>query len=131
MHADQPVGATVAATLSLTLGTPSANLGSFIPGVAGQYTSTLAANVISTAGDAALSVSDPSPNATGRLVNGAFAMPQALQVRANTTAFAPLGTGPLTLLTYAGRSATTPSRSPSGRTSPPTTRCARACTARP
>ena len=29
-------------------------------------------------------------------------MPQALQVRANATAFAPLGTGPLTLLTYAG-----------------------------
>ena len=71
------------------------------PGRRGRVLEHMTATVISTAGDAALSVSDPSPNATGHLVNGTFVMPQALQVRANTAAFAPLGTGPLTLLTYA------------------------------
>ena len=35
--------------------------------------------MISTAGDATLSVADPSTNATGHLVNGAFALPQPLQ----------------------------------------------------
>ena len=35
--------------------------------------------MISTAADAALSVSDPSTNATGRLVNGAFSLAQPLQ----------------------------------------------------
>jgi hypothetical protein len=97
----------VPATLSLSLGTPTASLGSFIPGVAGVYSSSIAATVISTAGDAALSVADPSSNATGHLVNGTFVMPQALQVRATnaanpSTAFAPLGTGPLALLSYTG-----------------------------
>ncbi len=63
--------------------------------------------MISTAGDAALSVADPEHDATGHLVNGTFSLPQALQVRATNTAnpstvFAPLGTGPLTLLTYSG-----------------------------
>jgi hypothetical protein len=98
---------TVPATLSLSLGTPTASLGSFIPGVVGVYSSTIAATVISTAGEAALSVADPSSTATGHLVNGSFVMPQALQVRATNTAnpstvFAPLGTGPLTLLSYTG-----------------------------
>ena len=63
--------------------------------------------MISTAGDAALSVADPSSFATGHLVNGTFSLPQALQVRATNTAnpntvFAPLGTGPLGLLTWTG-----------------------------
>jgi hypothetical protein len=100
-HVEQPVGGSVPATLSLTLGTPSADLGAFIPGVAGVYSSSMPANVISTAGDAALSVSDPSANAPGHLVNGSFVMLQALQARANAGAFAPLGAGPVTLLTYA------------------------------
>ena len=104
---EQPVGATVPATLSLSLGTPNANLGAFIPGVAGTYSSTIPANVISTAGDAALSVTDPSTTATGHLVNGAFSMPAALQVRATNaanpnTAFAVLGSGQLGLLSYGG-----------------------------
>jgi hypothetical protein len=42
------------------------------------------------------------PSATGRLVNGTFALTEPLQARANTGAFAPLASGPLTLLTYAG-----------------------------
>ena len=43
----------------------------------GPTTRSMTANVISSAGDAALSVADPSPNATGRLVNGAFSLPDA------------------------------------------------------
>jgi Alpha galactosidase A/NPCBM/NEW2 domain/Alpha galactosidase C-terminal beta sandwich domain/NPCBM-associated, NEW3 domain of alpha-galactosidase len=96
------VGGTVPATLALTLGGPAA-FGAFTPGVAKDYLASMTANVISTAGDATLSVADPSPVATGHLVNGAFALPQALQAKAASPAgsggdFAPLGT----LLTYGG-----------------------------
>jgi hypothetical protein len=96
------VGGTVPATLALSLGAP-ASFGSFTPGVARTYTASTTANVISSAGDAALSVSDPSSNATGRLVNGAFALPTPLSVRAASAggtggAFAPVGG---TVLTYA------------------------------
>ena len=37
------------------------------------------ATVLSTAGDATLTVADPSPTNTGKLVNGAFALAQPLQ----------------------------------------------------
>jgi hypothetical protein len=53
--------------------------GAFTPGVAKDYTAQTTATVISTAGDAALSVADPSSVATGRLVNGSFALATALQ----------------------------------------------------
>ena len=68
------VGGTVPATLSLSLG-PAASFGAFTPGVDRTYTASTTANVISTAGDAALSVSDP-----GHLANGAFSLPEPLQV---------------------------------------------------
>jgi X-Pro dipeptidyl-peptidase len=74
----QGAGGTVGATLALTLGAP-AQFGAFTPGVARAYTATTSASVISTAGDAALTITDPSSNATGHLVNGAFALPQPLQ----------------------------------------------------
>jgi hypothetical protein len=61
-------------TLSLTLGA-SPSFGKFEPGTAKDYTAQTTANVISTAGDAALNVSDP-----GRLVNGTFSLTQPLQV---------------------------------------------------
>jgi len=73
----------------------------FTPGLAKDYTAQMAADVVSTAGDAALSVSDPGGN-PGRLVNGAFALAQPLQLNASS----PAGTGgalapiPATLLTY-------------------------------
>ena len=73
-----PIGGTVPATLSLTLGAP-ATFGAFQPGVAREYTASTTANVISTAGDATLTVSDPSTNRPGHLVNGAFSLPQPLQ----------------------------------------------------
>ena len=93
------VSGTVPATLSLTLGT-AASFGAFTPGVDRTYDASTNANVISTAGDAALSVTDPSGLATGRLVNGAFTLAEPLQVRANSAAFAPLSTTPLSLLSY-------------------------------
>ena len=57
------------ATLALTLGRRR-QLRRLPPGVARDYTATTTANVVSTAGDATLSVSEP-----GRLVNGSFSLP--------------------------------------------------------
>ena len=71
------VGGTVPATLSLTLSGPAA-FGAFIPGVTSDYTATTTADVVSTAGDAALTVSDPSATAPGRLVNGSYSLPSPL-----------------------------------------------------
>ena len=73
--AQQTAGASVPATLALSLGT-TATFGAFTPGVAKTYTAATSANVISTAGDATLSISDPSSTATGRLVNGTFSLVQ-------------------------------------------------------
>ena len=73
------VNGTVPATLSLTV-TPSATLGTFTPGVARDYATTLGAGVISTGGDATLAVTDTSATAPGRLVNGAFSLAQPLQI---------------------------------------------------
>jgi aminopeptidase N len=103
---DVPIGGSVPATLSLTLDGPI-SFGAFVPGKADTYKASTTATVISTAGDAALSVTDPSSNATGRLVNGAFSLATPLQAKATnpatpTAAFASLGTSPLTLLTYTG-----------------------------
>jgi hypothetical protein len=97
---DGTVGGTVAATLSLTLGGP-ATFGAFTPGVAREYTASTTGTVISTAGDATLSVADPSSTATGRLVNGAFSLPQTLQASGGG-AFAPVGgsASPTTLKTW-------------------------------
>ena len=52
--------------------------------MAKTYTASTTANVISTAGDAALSVADPSSNAPGHLVNGAFSLPSALKATATS-----------------------------------------------
>jgi alpha-L-arabinofuranosidase len=71
------VSGTVPATLALTLG-PPASFGAFSPGATRVYTAATTADVVSTAGDAALTVSDPSPLAPGHLVNGAFSLPQPL-----------------------------------------------------
>jgi hypothetical protein len=105
--ADGTVTGNVPATLSLTVG--SANLGAFTPGLAKLYSTTTDANVVSTAGEATLSVADPSSTATGHLVNGAFSLPSALQARARNaanpgTTYANVGgsASPTTLLTYAG-----------------------------
>jgi X-Pro dipeptidyl-peptidase len=70
---EAPVGGSVPATLSLSVG--SASFGAFTPGVGKDYTASTTATVVSSAGDAALSVSDP-----GHLTNGAFSLPSPLEV---------------------------------------------------
>jgi hypothetical protein len=99
-------GGTVGATLSLTLGA-AASFGSFTPALAKDYTASTTANVISTAGDAALSVADTSSTAPGHLVNGAFSLPTALKASATSPAGTSAGSGsvtgsPLNLLAYSG-----------------------------
>ncbi|MDA0162361.1 M1 family aminopeptidase [Solirubrobacter ginsenosidimutans] len=107
--ANLPAGGTVPATLSLTLGVP-ATFAPFSPGIAKTYTASTTANVISSAGDAAVSVTDPSSTAPGHLVNGTFSLPAALKATA-TSAAGTAGAGgavsgsPLTLLTYSGPTA--------------------------
>jgi plastocyanin len=103
-----PVSGTVPATLSFGIAT-SANLGTFALGVPADYIASLDGVVTSTAADALLTVQDPSPTATGHLVNGTYVMVQPLQVKATnaanpTTAFAPItgSANPLTLLTWSG-----------------------------
>ena len=100
------VGGTVPATLALSLGSAPA-FGAFTPAIARDYETVGTATVTSTAGDAVLSVLDPSSVSTGRLVNGAYSLPQALQVKATSAGalgspYAALSGTPLTLLTYSG-----------------------------
>jgi hypothetical protein len=86
------VGGSVPATLSLQLG-PNASFGSFVAGVAGNYTAQTAANIISTAGNASLTVSDP-----GHLMNGSFALPESLVVEIAPNAWsAPVSNGASTV----------------------------------
>jgi hypothetical protein len=73
-----------------------------------DYNASTTANVISTAGNATLSVADPSSTATGHLVNGTFSLPAALKANATSAggtggALAEVGgsANPTTLLTYA------------------------------
>jgi glyoxylase-like metal-dependent hydrolase (beta-lactamase superfamily II) len=90
--ADGTAGGTVPATLALTLGA-NASFGAFTPGVAKDYTATTSANVISTAGEAALTVSDP-----GHLSNGAFSLPSPLEVSLSKASWtAPVSNDPVTV----------------------------------
>jgi hypothetical protein len=103
------VGGTVPATLSLTLGAEPAAFGAFIPGLEKDYTADMAAEVLSTAGDATLTVADPSTAHPGHLVNGLFVLAQPLEAHASSPAgtgsdLAPVGgsADPTPLLTYGG-----------------------------
>jgi hypothetical protein len=58
--------------------------------------------VISTAADAALTVVDPSTNAPGHLVNGAFALAAPVKARIGAAAFEPVSGTPLALKSYSG-----------------------------
>jgi hypothetical protein len=102
------VGGTVPSTLSLKLD-PSAGFSPFVPGTAADYVASMTANVVSSAGDGVLSVSDPSATATGHLVNGSYSLASALQAKAGSPggtggAFAPISGSltPTALLSYAG-----------------------------
>jgi hypothetical protein len=102
------VSGTVPGTLSLSV-VPAASFGAFTAGTSRDYLASSTATVTSTAGDASLSITDPSSASTGHLVNGPFSLPQALQARATNssipaTSFAPIGgsVSPTQLLTYPG-----------------------------
>jgi hypothetical protein len=101
-------GGTVPATLALSLG-QAASFGPFTPGIGKTYDASTTANVISTAGDALLSVADPSSTNTGKLVNGTFALATPLAATASSAggtaaAGGPVGgsANPTSLLTYSG-----------------------------
>ena len=97
------VSGSVPTVLALTLGAP-ASFGTFAPGVTRDYLASTSVTVTSSAGNAALTVSDPSATNTGKLVNGADVLPQTLQAKAGTGAFAPVGgsAAPTALLTWNG-----------------------------
>ena len=76
------VGGDVPSVLQLSLVNSGGSFGTFTPGLAKTYTTALAAAATSTAGDATLSVTDPSGNAPGHLVNDTFSLAQPLGVRA-------------------------------------------------
>jgi M6 family metalloprotease-like protein len=80
---DSTVGGAVPATLALDMGS-AASFGAFTPGLGKDYYASTSATVISTAGDATLTVADPDTAHTGHLVNGAFALPSALQASGTT-----------------------------------------------
>jgi hypothetical protein len=98
-------GGTVPATLALTLG-QGASFGAFTPGAGKDYDAQTTADVLSTAGDATLSVSDPDTVAPGHLVNGSFALARPLQAAASSpaagpgAALAPVSGAPLALLSW-------------------------------
>ncbi len=86
------IGGSVPATLALTLGTPT-SFGAFTPGRDSDYTASAAASVISTAGDATLSVSDP-----GHLTNGSFALSEPLRVELSKSTWnEPMSNDPVTI----------------------------------
>ncbi len=98
------VGADVDFVLALSVN-GTASFGAFAPGVAAEYEAGVAANVTSTAGNAALSVVDPDAANPGKLVNGDYVLSQSVQARATntanpSTAFAPVTGTPTTLLSY-------------------------------
>ena len=97
--AEGTVGGTVPATLALTLDGP-ATFGAFQPGVERTYETSTSAKVISTAGDAALSVSDP-----GHLANGSFTLAEPLQVTFSKASWtAPVSNDPVTISVPPARS---------------------------
>jgi hypothetical protein len=96
---DADVNADVPLVMSLEFA-GTATVGPLIPGVAKDYTASLAAKVTSSAQTTSLTAVDPSTNAPGHLVNGATALPQALQVAAGGP-FAPIGGAPTVLKSWA------------------------------
>jgi hypothetical protein len=105
---DGDVDGEVPATLNLAVGTAAA-FSPFTPGLGRDYLASMAATVTSSAADALLTVTDPSTTATGHMVNGAFALPQALQAKAASAGgvggdYAAIGgsASPTQLLAYAG-----------------------------
>lgn len=101
------VTADVGAALGLTLSDGSLALGPFLPGVAADYTGTVAATVTST-GPAQLSVVDPSATSPGHLVNGAAVLASPLQANANSGSYSAISATPATLLSFPSAASAAP-----------------------
>ena len=86
--AGAPVSGLVPPQLSIALGA-AAVFSPFVAGHARDYQASTTATVTSTAGEATLSVADVATTAPGHLVNGPFALPQALQITADGGTYAP------------------------------------------
>ncbi len=115
--ATSEAGGTVPATLALTLGSP-ASFGAFQAGVAREYTASTTANIVSTAGDAAL-----GRRATpGHLVERHRTLPQPLRVAGRSAGAVRPGPTRCRTTRVADRR--------SSRRSEPLTRCAPAPTPR-
>ena len=96
------VSGTVPSVLGLVLDGTAA-FPPFIPGVATEYQASISARITTSAATAELTVVDQGAQ-PGRLVNGTYAMVNALEARATnatqpTAAFAPISATPLRLLT--------------------------------
>ena len=107
------IGGDVPSLLQLSVPNNGGSFGTFVPGVARDYLTQLAANVTATTGDAALTVTDPSTSAPGKLVNGSFSLASPVGVRAvglgdsPLPAYAPLPSDNSALLLRSWRSPVT------------------------
>jgi sugar phosphate isomerase/epimerase len=107
------VGGDIPSVLNLSIPSTVGSFGTFVPGVARTYDTSLAALVTTTTGDATLTVTDPDTVAPGHLVSGAFSVPSAMTARATNAAqtnpaYAAISNAPLTLLTWAGPTTSEP-----------------------
>jgi hypothetical protein len=86
---DGDVTAQVPRVMGISLG-GTVTFGAIVPGVAKDYDAGTVVNATSSLASSQLTIHDNSSTATGHLVNGSLAMPQALKVAAGSGAFAPL-----------------------------------------
>ncbi len=106
--AQVPIGGNVESLLNLSIPTNGGSFGTFVPGIAANYNTALAAHVTTTTADAALTVSDPDAVNPGYLVNGAFKLASPVGIRAlglgdpASTPFTPIGAGSLSLRSWSG-----------------------------
>ena len=92
LNADVPVGGTVPQVLGLTLSSAERQLRRLRPGRhEGLHGVAHRDGHHERAQRRAERVATRAPTATGHLVNGTYVLPQALQVKAGTGAFAPVG----------------------------------------
>ena len=114
------MGGDVPSVLNLAISSAGGS-GTFVPGIATNYNTALAASVTTTTGNAALTVTDPDTVAGGYLVNGALKLASPLTIRAlglgdpASTAFTPLNTNgtPLQLKSWSSPVTAAPPRSAS------------------
>jgi PKD repeat protein len=103
-HVSGEVGADVGLVLAVSM-SGAASFGAITPGITRDYEAGVTALVTSTAGDAALTVTDSDATNPGRLVNGDYVLDSPLLTKATNSAtptadFAPVTGTPRTLLTW-------------------------------